>query len=114
MQRRDFIKNSSIATCAIFAGTSPVFKKGELIYGQNEKRYRLDKSWVKASPENLPVNDCHEMVQDQQGRIVLLTNETRNNLIFFDKSGKVLKTWGSEYPGAHGLTIFGDGKEQLL
>ena len=89
MQRRDFIKNSSIATCAILAGTSPTLKKGELVYGQNEKRFLLDKNWVKSNPEKLPVNDCHEMVQESKGCIVLLTNETRNNVIFFNKSGKV-------------------------
>ena len=54
------------------------------------------------------------MVQDARGRIVLLTNETRNNLIIFDKSGKALTTWGSEFPGAHGLSLAGEGREQFL
>lgn len=86
----------------------------DVIFGQNDKRYRLDKDWVKAQPASLPVNDCHEMVQDARGRIVLLTNETRNNVIFFDKSGKVITTWGSEFPGAHGLSSFGSGSEEFL
>ena len=43
------------------------------------------KDWVKADAATLPVNDCHEMVQDAKGRIVLLTNETRTTLFFLIK-----------------------------
>lgn len=84
------------------------------IVGQNNKRYRIDTHWVKADANGLPVNDCHEMVQDDSGRILLLTNETKNNVIFFDRKGKLLKTWGHDFPGAHGLTIIGSGKDQVL
>ncbi len=34
-----------------------------------------------------PVNDCHEMVEDSRGRILLLTNETKNNVLVYNKSG---------------------------
>lgn len=113
MKRREFIKRTSLV-----AGTSlltlQAMSKGEEIFGQNEKRYRLDKNWVKADISGLPVNDCHEMVQDGSGRIILLTNETKNNVIFFDRKGKVLTTWGHDFPGAHGLSLIGSGKDQLL
>jgi DNA-binding beta-propeller fold protein YncE len=99
---------------AMLVGRAPVFENNALVYGQNEKRYRLDRDWVKETPSTLPVNDCHEMVQDYKGRIALLTNETRNNVIFFDKSGKALATWGKEFPGAHGLSLHGQGKDQTL
>lgn len=89
-------------------------KNDEIIFGQNEKRYRLEKDWVKADAATLPVNDCHEMVQDAKGRIVLLTNETKNNVIFFDKKGKVLETWGHDFPGAHGLSIIGNDEQYLF
>jgi peptidylamidoglycolate lyase len=108
------MKNTSLAAAAVTVGRFPVWENGDQIFGQNEKRYRLDKTWVKAEPASLPVNDCHEMVQDATGRIVLLTNETRNNVIFFDKSGKALTAWGSEFPGAHGLSLAGEGREQFL
>ena len=85
-----------------------------MIFGQNEKRYKLDKEWVKADAVSLPVNDCHEMVQDAKGRIVLLTNETKNNVIFFDKKGKLLETWGHDFPGAHGLTLCGNDEQFLF
>lgn len=54
------------------------------------------------------------MVQDKLGRIILLTNETKNNIIIYDKSGKLIKTWGREYPGAHGLTLFNENGEDVL
>ena len=114
MQRRAFLKNTAIASGALIAGRLPSWQNNELVFGQNEKRYHLDKAWVQATPDSLPVKDCHEMVQDARGRILLLTNETRNNLILFDKSGKVLSTWGSEFPGAHGLSLAGEGKDQQL
>ena len=52
------------------------------------------------------------MVQVKDGRIFLLTNHTKNNVIIYDKSGKLLGKWGTEYPGAHGFTLAQeDGKE---
>ena len=115
MKRKEFIYNSSLLVAGSMIAREKLAEivDGEIIYGQNEKRYRLVKDWVKADAVTLPVNDCHEMVQDAKGRIVLLTNETKNNVIFFDKNGKRLETWGHDFPGAHGLTIWGD-KEQFL
>ena len=115
MQRKEFIQNSGLLLAGTFIAKEKLFEivEDEMVYGQNEKRYKLVKDWVKSDAATLPVNDCHEMVQDAKGRIVLLTNETRNNVIFFDKKGKLLQTWGHDFPGAHGLTISGD-KEQFL
>lgn len=116
MKRKDFLFNSSM----LFAGSLIAkeklmeMKNDEIIFGQNEKRYLLEKNWVKATMETPPVNDCHEMVQDTKGRIVLLTNETKNNVIFFDKNGKFLLSWGQEFPGAHGLSITGNGEQFLF
>ncbi len=114
MKRREFILQSAALTSASVFGANKVFAFSDEIIGQNEKKYRLDKNWVKSSSAELPVNDCHEMVQDGSQRILLLTNETKNNVIFFDKRGKLLKTWGHDFPGAHGLTLIGEGKDQHL
>ncbi len=115
MKRKEFLYNSSMLFAGSMIAKEKLFeiRNDEIIYGQNEKRYKLEKDWVKADASSLPVNDCHEMVQDTQGRIVLLTNETKNNVIFFDKKGNLLKTWGHDFPGAHGLTICGED-EQLF
>jgi peptidylamidoglycolate lyase len=114
MERRDFIKRTAAVTSAALLTNHKLFAMGDEIIGQNERKYRLDKNWVKSTGSGLPVNDCHEMIQDNNKRIVLLTNETKNNVIFFNKDGTVVKTWGHDFPGAHGLTLFGEGKDQLL
>src|SRR4051812_37144953 len=114
MERRDFIKRTAAVTSAALLTNHKLFAMGDEIIGQNERKYRLDKNWVKSTVSGLPVNDCHEMIQDNNKRIVLLTNEIKNNVIFFNKDGTVVKTWGHDFPGAHGLTLFGEGKDQLL
>jgi hypothetical protein len=116
MKRKEFLYNSSVVMAGIMLSKEKISTtiNDKIIYGQNEKRYRLEKDWVKADAATLPVNDCHEMVQDAKGRIVLLTNETKNNVIFFDKKGKLLETWGHDFPGAHGLTICGEGEQFLF
>lgn len=86
----------------------------EIILGHNNKRYKLDTKWGMLDFGKTPVKDCHEMVQDSKGRIILLTNETKNNVIIYDKKGKLLSTWGSEYPGAHGLTLFNENGQEVL
>jgi len=76
--------------------------------------YRLHTEWGALNPKKTPVNDCHEMIQDVTGRILLLTNETKNNIIIYNKSGRLIDTWGKVFPGAHGLTVQHTGKEDLL
>ncbi len=115
MQRKDFIKNSAGALAATFLPGQPLhaFFNDDIIYGQNEKRYRADINWVKATAATLAVNDCHEMFQDSKGNIMLLTNETKNNVICFSKKGKVLQTWGHDFPGAHGFSKAGNSSNEL-
>jgi len=113
MQRRSFIINSSLGTIGFLSQPSLPFLADPLL-GHNNKRYRLDTKWSKADVATNPVNDCHEMVQDSKGRIILLTNEVKNNVIIYDKAGKLLTTWGHEYPGAHGLTLFNENGTDVL
>jgi peptidylamidoglycolate lyase len=116
MNRRNFIQQSSIVTSSIAFMPSLLTakQKGDIIFGHNNKRYRIDTKWGALDFNRYPVKDCHEMVQDSKGRIILLTNETKNNLIIYDKKGKLISTWGSEYPGAHGLTLFNENGEEVL
>jgi DNA-binding beta-propeller fold protein YncE len=118
--RRDFIRQTVLATVAgssaaawvPASATSP--KSEPIILGHNDFRYRIVPGWGVLDAGKNPVNDCHEMVQDAKGRIILLTNETKNNVLMYDKSGKLLGTWGHDYPGGHGLTIGGEGNDQYL
>ncbi len=117
--RRNFIKKSTtaLASTAILPWYSILNKKEKLsnfTIGHNNHQYKVDLNWGALNSNFYPVNDCHEMVQDSKGRIILLTNETKNNIIIYDKSGKILSTWGSDYPGAHGLTISDEGGEEFL
>jgi len=121
MKKRNFLKTTALVGGTLAASPALGFnilpsrnKSADPIVGQGDFRYRVDKSWGIQDPDKVPVKDCHEMVQDAQGRLILLTNETKNNVIIYDKSGKVLKTWGTEFPGAHGLTLATEGEEQFL
>lgn len=86
----------------------------QTMLGHNGFRYRVVPGWGVLDAGKNPVNDCHEMVQDAQGRIILLTNETKNNILIYDKSGKLLESWGHSFPGGHGLTLGGEGNDQYL
>ncbi len=113
MKRRNFLKNTSLSMAALMIKPPMPFEQ-DTILGQGKKRYKIDTHWSQADVARYPVNDCHEMVQDSKGRILLLTNETKNNVLIYDKKGKLLTTWGNEYPGAHGLTLFDENGTEVL
>ncbi|WP_128548674.1 6-bladed beta-propeller [Larkinella soli] len=116
--RRTFLGQATTATAAglaipnILFGAQP--KADEVVIGHGSHRYRVVPNWGVLDAGKNPVNDCHEMVQDAKGRIILLTNETKNNILVYDKSGKLLESWGNSYPGGHGLTLSNEGGEQFL
>ena len=119
--RRRFVKES-----AFLAGTTllaPGFRfnvnrsgpvLSEEILGQGGFRYRAEVGWAKLDPARAPVNNCHEMVMDSRRRLIMVTDEPRNNVLIYDKSGKLLGSWGTEFPGAHGLTLWNAGGEEFL
>lgn len=120
-KRRVFIKNTLVATTASIIVPketfgilkSKKFMKG--FVGHGDFTYQVDKEWGVQDPSKVPVNDCHEMVMDSQGRILMTTTGANNdNIIVYDTTGKVLKSWGREFPGAHGLSIAGEGNDQFL
>src|SRR6267143_5736978 len=61
--------------------------------------------WGVLDRTHYPVKDCHGITEDRNGRIVLLTNNTHNNLVAYDKSGRFLLAWENRFPAAHGLEI---------
>ena len=116
MNRKEFLKLTGVVTTGLITVPNIIFGKSKppIILGQQNKKYILQTSWSKADAQKFPVNDCHEMVQDKSGRILLLTNETKNNVLLYDRSGKLLDAWGHEYPGAHGLTLHHENGTDFL
>lgn len=118
--RRNFLLKTSVFSASVLAIPSFSFniinrhKPTGTIVGHGDFKYHVDKEWGVQDSLKIPVNDCHEMVQDRKGRLILLTNHTKNNVIIYDRSGKVLQTWTLNLPGAHGLTIVDEGAEQFL
>jgi len=119
--RRNFLKNSAIASALV--ATTPVnsfailhkdMKPDDQTIGHGGFTYKADKSWAKISVNNTPLANCHEMVQDSKGRLIMLGDHTHNNVLIFDKSGKLLDYWGTALPGGHGLSISKEGGEDFL
>ncbi|MFT7032215.1 MAG: hypothetical protein ACJA2S_000714 [Cyclobacteriaceae bacterium] len=119
--RRNFIRNSALASGV--ALTTPTFcfniikdmkEDGDMIVGHGDYKYKVDKKWGELDPKKVPVDNCHEMVVDSKGRIILLTDEPKNNLIIYDQSGNLIDAFCSRFPGGHGLTINEEGGEEFL
>ncbi len=114
MNRRKFVQQSALGAGSFLIMQDLFAKPKGKVYGHNQMQYTLDTDWSKADASMFPVNDCHEMVQDKQHRIILLTNETKNNVMFYNTKGKLLSTWGHEFPGAHGLTLHNENGTEYL
>ncbi len=117
MKRRDFIRKSAYSGAFAMPGIRLLAESNspqDIVIGHGDFRYKIDLNWGALNAIHFPVKDCHEMVQDSQGRMLLLTNHIRNNVIIYDKSGRLIETWGNEYPGAHGLTLNQEGGKDFL
>ncbi|WP_336516355.1 6-bladed beta-propeller [Pollutibacter soli] len=119
--RRNFIQHAAVLSGLPLINSFPVIagdvrnsKAEPLIIGHGEYKYTVDKSWAKISTNSNPLLNCHEMVQDSKGRLLMIGDHTNNNILVFDKSGKLLDYWGHGYPGGHGLTISKEGGEDFL
>lgn len=115
--RRNFLRITALSSAALTLPAFNIISRPVLedqIIGHGNFRYKVHKSWGNLNPATTPVNNCHEMVMDKNGRLIMITDETKNNIIIYDKSGKLLSTWGTEFPGGHGLTISDEGGEEVL
>jgi len=117
MIRRQFLQKTALSIAGLSMGTGALanlLSYEDLLIGHNSHQYKLDVNWGALNANYYPVQDCHEMAQDSRGRIILLTNHTKNNVIVYDKSGNLIEVWGTDYPGAHGLTLNVEGGEDFL
>ena len=119
MKRRTFVNLTSKA--GLGAIMVPHFnilpskpKLFDHIIGHGDFKYRVHKEWGNLDRAVTPVKNCHEMVMDSKGRLIMVGDDTHNNIIIYDKSGKLLDSWGIRYKGGHGLSIWNDGSEDVL
>jgi peptidylamidoglycolate lyase len=82
-------------------------------FGQGQHRYRPVPDWG-VLDEKTPVKNCHGIVRDAEGHIVLLTDHIANNVIVYDKRGRLVSKWGTAFPGAHGLSIVSEDRREVL
>ncbi len=121
--RRNFLKTTALVAPGVVASSvvAPAFQilksqpkaAGEII-GHGTHRYRVNQKWGNLDSSTFPVKNCHEMVMDSKGRLIMITDETRNNILIYDRSGKLLETWGHDYADGHGLTLWNANGEEFL
>lgn len=117
--RRTFLETTAKATAGIFIAphfniNSSKPKLSDEVIGHGDFKYRVHKEWGNLDPTKTPVNNCHEMVMDSQGRLVMVGDDVHNNILIYDKSGKLLDSWGIRYKGGHGLSLWNDGEQDFL
>lgn len=107
--RRRFLQASAAGMVAGF----PFVRAASTVLGQGDFRYRVVPGWG-ALDEKTPVKNCHGIVHDREGHLILLTDHTANNVIIYDQAGRLVRKWGTQFPGAHGLSIVTEGSRQVL
>jgi hypothetical protein len=116
--RRAFLKGTAFTATALTFKPFYILKaqpkaNGEII-GHGTHKYKVKLGWGDLDSSKFPINNCHEMVQDSKGRLIMVGDEPKNNILVYDRSGKLLDSWGHEYPGGHGLTLWNANGEEFL
>ena len=119
MNRRTMLKHAAGATAGLAvvagrdAGAAP--PPGDGILGHGAYRYRVVPGWGQLDRAQVPVEDCHAITEDRDGRIVVLTNDKRNNLIVYRKDGTFVSKREDRFPAAHALEFQVDRRgDELL
>lgn len=113
MNRRDFIRHTVWAGAACALAPTAWAQSPAPTLGQGDFRFRLVPDWGILGADT-PVKDCHGLARDREGHIVLLTNHTANNVIIYDRAGRLVHKWGTTFPGAHGLSLVTEGAREVL
>jgi hypothetical protein len=103
--------------CLGFAAATiaaPYVRAADTTLGSGDYRYRVVPNWG-VLDDKTPVKNCHGMVCTKDQHLVLLTDHPQNNVIVYDQAGRLVHKWGTQFPGAHGLSlVVEDGKELLF
>ncbi len=96
--RRSFLKATALTSAVMTFKPFYILQaqpkaEGEII-GHGSHRYRVHHGWGNLDTSKFPINNCHEMVQDSKGRLLMIGDEVKNNILVYDRSGKLLKAGG--------------------
>ncbi|MEO0475138.1 MAG: hypothetical protein AAF085_04085 [Planctomycetota bacterium] len=108
MNRRTFLAASTTAATASLFPAIRVRGEDNLILGQGDFKYKVDKGWGMVG--GVLIKNCHGIVQTKNGHIVVLGDHVKNNAIVYGPKGKLASKWTLDFPGAHGLSIVTEGK----
>lgn len=86
------------------------------ILGHNGIHYHQVKGWGEDNLKKVHIKNCQAMVTDSKGRLILLTDDPRNNIIIFKPDGTLIQHWTLNLKRTHGLSIFKEknGREVLF
>jgi hypothetical protein len=113
MNRRRFLTSAAVATTCALARVNVRAATPAPVLGQGKFKYRVVPGWGVLGADT-PVKDCHGLAIDREGHIILLTNHTANNVIVYDRAGRLVHKWGTRFPGAHGLSLVREGGREVL
>ena len=116
MNRRTFTKNTALSGIGFpfYISCKSTKKLSTDIIGHGDFKYRVHHNWGTLDSTTHPVKNCHEMVMDAKGRLIMVGDHTKNNILIYDKSGKLLDYWGIRWGQGHGLTLWNAGGEEFL
>ena len=86
----------------------------QVIIGQGDFRYQLVPGWAPANADQYKLGNCHAISEDSRGRILLLNTSKKHCIIALSPEGKILDTWGTFAPGAHGLSAVKEKDREVL
>jgi hypothetical protein len=84
------------------------------IVGQGEFKYKVDCLWGLLDESKYPVENCHSVDIDSQNRIVMVTDNPKNNVIIYNQQGEYQDSWGTMFPGAHAGKIVNENGEDFI
>lgn len=118
MSRRRFLKNGSAGAAAVVLSPTLLLrganKSGsKVVLGSGEHAYELVPGWGQL-PASIKYGYTHGVQIDSHNRVII-HNQSKDSVIFFDHKGKYIKSWGPEFEkGAHGCLLRKEGNTECL
>ena len=114
--RRHFLKTAGAVAAGAFVSAraqAPAIVSSAPVLGQGEFRYRVVPGWGVLDAAT-PVNDCHGLARDRAGHIILLTNHPANNVIIYDRAGRLVVHTDGRDPEIDGQSLLLPRRERHI